>query len=452
MTGSLHFAEPVATTLSTVLVILLAGAFTITAIHINHFIFYRVLRMKAVHQKFMYSLINCAFIITGLMLLGKFVGVSGSLERVLLGSTGLFVAIIGFAAQSVIGDIVAGFMLSVCRPFALGDRVVLQNAGITGTVRDMTIRHTVIHCFDGLYVVVPNSVMNSEILHNNSYQNSLTGSYLEFCIGYDSDIPTAMKIIHDAVIACKYTVEYAGDNPEGRRAAVYITEFADSCVKLRTTVWARNSDENFMACSDIMLRVKNNFNIYGVEIPYNYVNVVNREYAENKDVRTLSTKNIYSDNVVEVRKSVQSFCDAYNIKDRNEQQLTLLAEELFNVMGQYTKKESYFNILMNRNTCEMHLRILSDVNYEDKKSLYALSTMDTSWIGIPDIIRNLIGSYKSGGIENNKWSLSKYKADVAQGDVSQKDIGKSILTALSDDIQVTAKNGMIEIVIYKKVR
>ena len=100
----------------------------------------------------------------------------------------------------------------------------------------------------------------------------------------------------------------------------------------------------------------------------------------------------------------------------------------------------------------MHLNLLSDTNYEARKSLMALSTVNTPRFSITDVIRNLVGSYKSGGLENNQWSLSSYKTDIQNGDVTQADIGKSILVNLSDDIRVISRNNMIEIIIYKKVR
>ena len=163
----------------------------------------------------MHSFINFLCILGGMLLVGIFFGYTNDLGRVLLGSTGLVIAIIGFAAQATIGDVIAGIMIGISKPYKRGDRLTIEGTGVSGTVRDMTIRHTVIHRFDGLYEIVPNSVMNSSIVQNDSYNGELTGSYLEIGISYDSDIRTAMKIIHDAVIGCRYTVEYAGDNPEG---------------------------------------------------------------------------------------------------------------------------------------------------------------------------------------------------------------------------------------------
>ena len=450
---SLHLIPPLAFLAAGFLVLLLTSFIAFLVMKLNRFLFKRVLGENELRQKFMYSFARFLILLSGVLLLGIFFGSSRDLGKVLLGSTGLLVAIVGFAAQSAIGDIVAGFMISITHPFEVGDKITLHNAGIAGTIRDMTIRHTVIHRFDGLYVIVPNSVMNTEILHNDSYKNGLTASYLEFDISYDSDIATAMKIIHNAVIACRYTVEYAGDNPEGRRAAVYMTGFDASSIKLRTTVWARNADESFMACSDIMIRVKENFEKYGVEIPYNFLNVVSREYTAAENVHSFELKQIYGNTTDDVMRSVQSFCDAYRLKKRAADQLILLAEELMGIMKHYSMQESYFNISMNENTAEMSLKLLNETgSHDSRKSLMSLSTVGTPLTGLTDVIRNLLGSYKSGGFVDDQWSLSKYREEISAGNVSQADIGKSILVNIADDIRVNSKDGEFEIIIYKKVR
>ncbi len=276
----LGMGKYLAGTLASVAVVLIAGLLTVAAVRLNNVIFRKVLRKKDLRLRYMKNFLDLLIIVCGMLLLGIFFGNSRELGRILLGGSGLIVAIIGFAAQSALGDVAAGFMMGVCKPFQLGDRITLESSGISGTVRDMTVRHTLIHRFDGLYVVVPNSVINKEIIHNTSYSGELTGSYLFFDISYDSDVEKAMRIIHNAVISCRFVVETAGDNPEHKRAAVYITDFTDSSVQLRTTIWARNSDENFLACSSIRLKVKKEFERQGIEIPYNFMNVVVRDEEE----------------------------------------------------------------------------------------------------------------------------------------------------------------------------
>ncbi len=443
--------EHFAVMLASVTIIILAILIVFLAVRMNMLLFKRIIKRNDLHLKFAYSLINFLFVIGGIVLIGIFFGHARDLGRILLGSTGLLIAIIGFAAQSAIGDVIAGLMIGISKPYKLGDKITLESSGVSGTVRDMTVRHTVIHRFDGLYVIVPNSVINKEIVHNYSYEKELTGAYLEFNISYDSDIRTAMKIIHNAVIGSRYTVEYAGDNPEGQRAAVYMTGFGDSSISLRTTVWARNADESFLALSDIRMRVKDDFDKYGIEIPYNYLNVVRREFVSSEVTHAFESKNVYEDDMSEINRSVQTFCKSYKIEEKERMRLNLLAEELINLMSDYMSGESYFNIILNDSVCELHLKVRASISEKDKMNLLAISTIEDE-NRITSIIRRIMKDYTSGGIQGDQWSLKQYKEDVKRGDISAEDISKSILTTLSDDIKIRIRGDIAEIVVYKGIK
>ena len=62
-----------------------------------------------------------------------------------------------------------------------------------------------------------------------------------------------------------------------------------------------------------------------------------------------------------------------------------------------------------------------------------------------------MSDYKIGGIKDDQWSLSQYREDVKNGKVPIEGIGASIITSLADDINIKTRNGVAEIVIYKKV-
>lgn len=47
-------------------------------------------------------------------------------------SASLMVAVIGFAAQAVLADVIAGMVLSFAKPFDTGERIVLEDMGIAG--------------------------------------------------------------------------------------------------------------------------------------------------------------------------------------------------------------------------------------------------------------------------------------------------------------------------------
>jgi small-conductance mechanosensitive channel len=70
---------------------------------------------------------------------------------------------LGFGAQQMVGDLLAGFFLFAEHQFAFGDVIRLstpgQTTGITGTVEELTLRVTKLRTQQGELVVVPNSAL-----------------------------------------------------------------------------------------------------------------------------------------------------------------------------------------------------------------------------------------------------------------------------------------------------
>lgn len=70
---------------------------------------------------------------------------------------------LGFGAQQMVGDLLAGFFLFAEHQFAFGDVIRLsvpgQTTGITGTVEELTLRVTKVRTAGGELVVVPNSAL-----------------------------------------------------------------------------------------------------------------------------------------------------------------------------------------------------------------------------------------------------------------------------------------------------
>lgn len=81
----------------------------------------------------------------------------------LLSAGGVLAICSTFAARESLGNYIAGFLLSIHKPFKIGDHVALHvhYMIIAGTVIDMTFRHTVVKTDEGNTATIPNSVMNS---------------------------------------------------------------------------------------------------------------------------------------------------------------------------------------------------------------------------------------------------------------------------------------------------
>ncbi len=88
----------------------------------------------------------------------------------ILASTAVLAAIIGFAAQHTIGNMVAGVQLAVSQPIKIGDRIAFED--VTGRVTDITLSYTYVDPGDSSTVVIPNQMLVEGIVHNLSSEDT----------------------------------------------------------------------------------------------------------------------------------------------------------------------------------------------------------------------------------------------------------------------------------------
>ena len=87
-----------------------------------------------------------------------------SLSTSLLAAGGVSGIIVGFAAQNMLGNAVAGVLIAFSQPIRIGDDVEFRTE--RGTIIDMTLFFTVIRLVDGKRLIVPNNTLSNEVLKN----------------------------------------------------------------------------------------------------------------------------------------------------------------------------------------------------------------------------------------------------------------------------------------------
>jgi small-conductance mechanosensitive channel len=109
------------------------------------------------------------FLVVFLVLVALAIAQFTELKRLatgILASTAVLAAIIGFAAQHTIANMVAGVMLAVTQPFRIGDRICFEE--VDGRVVDITLSYTYVNPGDGTAVVIPNQLLVEGVVHNLS--------------------------------------------------------------------------------------------------------------------------------------------------------------------------------------------------------------------------------------------------------------------------------------------
>jgi small conductance mechanosensitive channel len=104
----------------------------------------------------------------GVLLVGLVVALSlaGVNVAVLVGSLGLATVALGFALQDILSNFVAGIVLLLEHPFTKGDMIVTTD--VQGSVEDIRVRATVLRTPDGQQVLVPNKLLFTSVLVNQS--------------------------------------------------------------------------------------------------------------------------------------------------------------------------------------------------------------------------------------------------------------------------------------------
>ena len=193
--------------------------------------------------------------------------------RVLFQGTTVLAAIAGFAAQPVIADMICGLMLSATKPFDIGDRIELED-GTGGIVRDITLRHVMLQDIDTVVRIIPNSKLNGMKITNMSSQARMRSVHMRFHVAYHADVEQAISVVSKAVRESPYSVPGKPGKGGGGYGPVYFIEYAESSLVLATTVYYGPDSPTEVVKSDVNLRVKRALDAAGIEIPYNYVNVV----------------------------------------------------------------------------------------------------------------------------------------------------------------------------------
>jgi small-conductance mechanosensitive channel len=119
-----------------------------------------------------------------------------SLGTALLAGASIASVVFGLAAQSTLGNLVAGIAITLYRPFRLGD--TLQVGAPTGTeigsVEIISLGYTTLRTDEGRLVVLPNSVAASQVTINLSSSHSPVPLPILIRLSRESDLACARQL------------------------------------------------------------------------------------------------------------------------------------------------------------------------------------------------------------------------------------------------------------------
>ena len=200
------------------------------------------------------------------------------LGSTVLGATSVISVIIGLAAQETFGNFIAGFFLAISQPFSVGDVITLPEKNISGTVKEITFRHTVLQTIENTQMIIPNSMMNSAVLENKVFGQDFYTRFINVTVSYDTDLELAKKLITETVMTTKGVIDLrTPEELQDHKEFIHIrvAEFQSSGIQVTFPVSTKNMGDNFLATSDIREGLLKVFKENHIEIPYQKVQIIN---------------------------------------------------------------------------------------------------------------------------------------------------------------------------------
>ena len=201
------------------------------------------------------SLLNYVILAVGFVAALGVLGVDFSKVSLLAGA---FSVGIGFGLQGVVNNFVSGLILLFERPIHVGDTVEVGN--LTGTVRRIGIRASVIHTGAGADIIVPNSQLVTDKVTNWTLSDRLRRVDLPVGVVYGADPKKVIELLEQVARAHPDVLR------EPAPRALFIN-YGASSTNFELSVWPSHFNQAAEVRSDLAAAVYDAVNAAGMSFP-----------------------------------------------------------------------------------------------------------------------------------------------------------------------------------------
>ena len=221
----------------------------------------------AEHTQFiLLRFLHFSLIIIGVIISLSTVGVSFTSLALIFG--GLSIGI-GFGLQNIAANLISGFILIFERPIKIGDLVEIMDVNIFGRVGSINLRSTVIIALDEKEIIVPNSQLITESVHNLTHDNLWFRLRIQVGVSYSSDVETVKKALLEVAHAHPDIIKEPNpEMPNINAPFIRFTDFGNSSLNFELLAWIPDCFQRFDIASDLHFMIWEKFKAYDIKIPF----------------------------------------------------------------------------------------------------------------------------------------------------------------------------------------
>ena len=240
------------------LIAFLIGVFWLSS-RTKRFLFNRFLTKSGLDRALQHAIaqiVGYAVLIIGIIIVLENAGIHIGTLTVFAGAVGVGV---GFGLKNIASNFISGLLILAERPITIGDRI--EVAGITGQVRQIRARSTVIMTNDNIAMIVPNEKFIDSPVTNWTYTDRRVRFRLPVGVAYGSDVN---RVREELIAAAREHPATLGDPAPD----AFLEKFGESTIDFLLIVWSEEmSRRPSRFRSDLNYLIYNHLTAAGIEIP-----------------------------------------------------------------------------------------------------------------------------------------------------------------------------------------
>ncbi len=178
----------------------------------------------------------------------------------MLAGVGIVGLALGFAFQDIAANFVSGVLISIRKPYTIGD--LIETNGKMGTVENVNLRTTMIKDFQGQEVIIPNKdVFGSVLMNYTTYPKRRVD--LSVGVSYGE----TLTHVRDVAIKAIHGLDMVDSSEE---ITLFYSSFGDSSINFDLRFWVNEvrQPKYLVARSEAIIAIKRAFDREGISIPF----------------------------------------------------------------------------------------------------------------------------------------------------------------------------------------
>lgn len=177
-----------------------------------------------------------------------------------LATAGVAGLAVGFAAQSLIRDVINGFFIILWDQIRVGD--IIRVAGRSGTVESITLKMTVLRDFDGSVHYIPNGLI--DVVTNMT--RDFSRFVFDISVSYFENVDEVTGVLGKIDLELRSDPAFSGDILEPLEV-LGLDRFENSAVVIRARITTRPGRQ-WAVAREFNRRLKIAFDRQGISIPF----------------------------------------------------------------------------------------------------------------------------------------------------------------------------------------